>query len=264
MVDRLLSEELSSQGLAPILIAHRGYSGRYPENTLLAYQAAYQHGARYMELDLQLTSDRVPVLHHDTNLLRMAGIDDDVRDIKAKHFKSLRAAYKQRFDDEFADNEFTTLKKYCKWLAQNSDVTTFVEIKPESIDRFGIPVFMDEVDKRIIDTQTESQCVIISFNHEVVEYTRKISSMRVGWVLPEWSDKNRALLEQLKPDFLFCDKELLPQYDEDIWRGSWQWAVYNLDDVSSAIAMASRGVPFLETNQIGTLMANDVLANREP
>lgn len=257
-----MGDELSLRGPAPVLVAHRGYSGRYPENTLLAYQAAYQHGARYMELDLQLTSDRVPVLHHDTSLMRMAGINDDVRDTKAKLFKAMRAAYSKRFEDEFADNEFTTFKKYCKWLAQHQNVTTFVEIKQESIDRFGIPVFMDEVDKRIIDTQTESQCVIISFNHEVVEYTRRISSMRVGWVLPSWNDKNRALLEELKPDFVFCDKDFLPRRDEDIWRGSWQWAVYNLDDVASAIAMANRGIPFLETNQIGTLMGDDGLANR--
>lgn len=250
------------QGSAPVLVAHRGYSGRYPENTLLAYQAAYQHGARYMELDLQLTSDVVPVLHHDVSLKRIAGIDDDIRDTKSELLKTLRASYAQRFEREFADNPFTTFKKYCKWLAENKDVTTFVEIKQESIDRFGIPVFMDEVEKRIINTQTESQNVIISFNHEVVEYTRKISSMRTGWVLPSWNEKNRAIAERMKPDFLFCDKELLPRNDDEIWRGQWQWAVYNLDDVTSAIKMANRGIPFLETNQIGTLMSNDALANR--
>jgi len=262
MVNQFTSEESNLLPVTPILVAHRGYSGRYPENTLLAYQAAYQHGARYMELDLQLTSDRVPVLHHDASLMRMAEINDDVRDTKAKHFKSMRAAYRQRFEDEFIDNHFTTFKKYCKWLAHHPDVTTFVEIKQESIDRFGIPVFIDEVERRVINTCTEPQCVIISFNHEVVEYTRKVSSMRVGWVLPSWSEESRQVLEELKPDFLFCDKELLPTNDEDIWSGSWQWAVYNLDDVSSAIAMANRGMRFLETNQIGTLMSNDILANR--
>jgi len=250
------------RGAAPVLVAHRGYSGRYPENTLLAYQAAYQHGARYMELDLQMTADRVPVLHHDVSLKRMGGIDIDVRDITAKRFKTLRASYPERFSDEFKDNEFTSFKLFCKWLVDNSDVTIFVEIKQESIDRFGIPVFMDEVYKRIVKTGVENQCVIISFNHEVVEYTRKISSMRVGWVLPKWSDNNREILEKLKPDFIFCNKNYLPSNDEHIWSGSWQWAIYNLDDVNSAIAMANRGIPFLETNQVGTLMQNDELANR--
>lgn len=257
-----MTEQVVLKGPAPILVAHRGYSGRYPENTLLAYEAAHQHGARYMELDLQLTADRVPVLHHDSSLMRMAGIDADIRDTKAKHFKAMHAAYTQRFKNEFLENEFTTFKRFCKWLSNNPEVTVFVEIKQESIDRFGIPVFMDEVHKRILHTDVESQCVIISFNDEVVEYTRKISSMRTGWVLPKWNDKTRDVLKLLKPDFVFCSKTILPAKDEDIWRGDWQWAVYNLDDVPSAIAMANRGIPFLETNQIGTLMSNDGLANR--
>ena len=246
----------------PILVAHRGYSGRYPENTLLAFEAAYQHGARYMELDLQLSSDRVPILHHDTSLKRMSGIDLDIRDTKAKQVKAMNASYPQRFEEEFSDNRFTSFKKYCKWMARNDDVTTFVEIKQESIDRLGIPVLMDEVHKRILSTDTESQCVIISFNHEVIEYTRNISSMRTGWVLPAWNDENRLISIDLKPDFLFCDTDSFPRDDNDVWKGSWQWALYNLDDVNSAIEMANRGIPFLETNQIGSLMAHDGLANR--
>lgn len=249
-------------GPPPILVAHRGYSGRYPENTLLAYEAAYEYGARYMELDLQLSADQVPIVHHDVNLLRMAGVDLDIRDIKAKQIKSLKASYSERFDGEFLDNEFTTFRKLCKWLQQHSDVTMFVEIKQESIDRFGVPLFVDEVHRRILKANVASQCVIISFNDEVINYSRKVSSMRTGWVLPKFNDANRELLEELKPDFLFWDKNILPDGDEEIWRGSWLNAVYNLDDVPSAIAMANRGIQYLETNQIGTLMTDPRLSNR--
>ena len=252
-------EKVKLKGVPPTLVAHRGYSGRYPENTLLAYQAAYEHGARYMELDLQLTSDSVPVLHHDVSMQRMAGIDIDVRDTKLKHFKTMNAAYSERFGDEFLDNEFTSFRKFCKWLAAYPDVRTFVEIKQESIDRFDIPVFMDEVHKRILKSCVESQCIIISFNPEVIEYTRKISTMLTGWVLPYWNSEIKNQLDELKPEFVFCDKSILPANDDDIWQGPWQWAIYNLDDVPSAIKMANRKIPFLETNQIGTLMASDQL-----
>ena len=250
-------------GAAPVLVAHRGYSGRYPENTLLSYAAAHQHGARYMELDLQLTRDLKPMLHHDVSLQRMAGVDLDIRETKAKKVKRLSASYSERFGDEFADNRFTTFKKFCTWLKSYPEVTVFVELKQESIDRFGLQLFVDEVHKRILETDVEAQCVLISFNHEVVEYVRKTSPMRSGWVLPKWSDNNKILLQQLKPDFLFCDKKYLPSEDADIWRGAWQWAIYNLDDVASATAMANRGIPFLETNEIGALMRDDALANRD-
>lgn len=255
----LKSESIKLVGTPPILVAHRGYSGRYPENTLLAYETAREHGALYMELDLQMTSDHVPVLHHDKSLLRMAGVDLDIRDVKAKYFKKLKASYEECFGDEFADNSFTTFRKFCKWLKRNPDLTIFVEIKQESIDRFGISVFLDAVYRRILQSGVESQCVIISYNHESLEYTRKISAMPVGWVLPEWSEENHQLAQQLKPDYLFCYTDDLPAADQEIWPGSWQWAVFNLDDVDSAIAMANRGIPFLETNQIGLLMSDAVL-----
>jgi len=257
-----MNQEIKLIGKPPVLVAHRGYSGRYPENTLLAYEAAYTHGARYMELDLQLSSDQVPIVHHDASLMRMSGVDQDIRDTKAKHIKAMKASYPDRFGDEFSDNPFSTFKKFCKWLKAHPDVTVFVEIKQESIDRFGIPVFMDEVHKRILSTGVELQCVIISFNPEALEYSRKISSMRIGWVLPVWNDETHQRLQELKPEFTFCDTQSLPSNDQDIWQGPWQWAIYNLDDVPSAIAMANRGMGFLETNQIGTLMSHDGLANR--
>lgn len=251
------------KGSPPKLVAHRGYSGRYPENTLLAYEAAYQHGARYMELDLQMTADQVPVLHHDPSLVRMADVDLDVRDIKVRRFKALKASYTNRFGTEFSDNSFTTFRRFCKWLKRHPEVNAFVEIKAESLERFGTPLFLDEVYRRILKEDVDQQCIIISFELDAIEYTRKISSMRIGWVLPSWNDKNRARAESLKPDFLFCEGGILPVNDEAVWKGAWQWAIYNLDDVRSAIAMANRGFEFLETNQIGTLMQNAELANRE-
>jgi glycerophosphoryl diester phosphodiesterase len=254
-----MTQKQTLLGDPPILVAHRGYSGRYPENTLLAYQAAYQHGARHMELDLQLTVDRVPVLHHDASMLRMAGVANDVRDLKCKEFKAMRATYAERFNSEFEDNEFTTFRKYCKWLKAHPDVTTFVEIKQESIDRFGIPVFIDEVLKRIHKSDVESQCVAISFNHESLNYARKVSPIRTGWVLPKWNSECESIAFEERYDYLFADAEQLPAHDEDIWQGSWQWAIYNLDDVASAVAMANRGIAILETNQIGTLMGSTEL-----
>ena len=48
------------------LIAHRGVSAEYPENTLEAFQAAIDMDLAAIELDVQLTKDGVPVVHHDS------------------------------------------------------------------------------------------------------------------------------------------------------------------------------------------------------
>ena len=49
----------------PIIIAHRGASGSYPENTLLAFQKALEAGAKWLELDTQLVEGELVVFHDD-------------------------------------------------------------------------------------------------------------------------------------------------------------------------------------------------------
>jgi len=51
--------------MAVKIIAHRGYSGKYPENTLMAFEAALDYGADAIELDVHMTRDGHLVVHHD-------------------------------------------------------------------------------------------------------------------------------------------------------------------------------------------------------
>ncbi len=52
------------------VIAHRGASGRFPENTLLAFREAVAQGADAVELDVRLSHDGVPVVMHDATVDR--------------------------------------------------------------------------------------------------------------------------------------------------------------------------------------------------
>ncbi len=54
----------------PWVVAHRGDSGRHPENTMGAFEAAITAGADMVEMDVQLSKDRVPVVIHDATLER--------------------------------------------------------------------------------------------------------------------------------------------------------------------------------------------------
>ena len=53
--------------------AHRGFSGKYPENTMLAFQKAVEIGADGAELDVQLTKDGEVVIIHDETIDRTTG-----------------------------------------------------------------------------------------------------------------------------------------------------------------------------------------------
>ncbi len=64
--------------LIPPLMAHRGDAARLPENTLESIQAAGEAGITIIEFDVQLTRDCVPVILHDDNLQRTAGINQSI------------------------------------------------------------------------------------------------------------------------------------------------------------------------------------------
>lgn len=52
----------------PLIIPHRGSSKNWPENTLCAFDNVVRKGARVMELDVQVTSDGIPVVYHPEDL----------------------------------------------------------------------------------------------------------------------------------------------------------------------------------------------------
>jgi glycerophosphoryl diester phosphodiesterase len=59
----------------PKVIGHRGAMAYAPENTLESFREASRRGATWVEIDVKLTSDGVPVVLHDASLKRTTGID---------------------------------------------------------------------------------------------------------------------------------------------------------------------------------------------
>ncbi len=59
----------------PRVIGHRGAMAYAPENTLASFREARLRGATWVEIDVKLTADSVPILMHDPSLQRTMGID---------------------------------------------------------------------------------------------------------------------------------------------------------------------------------------------
>jgi glycerophosphoryl diester phosphodiesterase len=76
------------QGAAPTFIAHRGYSNRYPENTVRSILEAVDHGAEWVEVDVRWTRDGQAVLHHDENLKKSLGLDHKVGEVAASEVRA--------------------------------------------------------------------------------------------------------------------------------------------------------------------------------
>ena len=86
---------LSPAGLK--IFAHRGSTeGGAVENTLEAFRFALDSGVRYLETDVQVTSDGVAVLFHDDDLQRVAGLRSKVSDLSFKQLRAIEMPGKSR------------------------------------------------------------------------------------------------------------------------------------------------------------------------
>lgn len=72
--------------------AHRGMSGHAPENTLPAFEMAAESDADGIELDVQLTKDKIPVVVHDEYIDRVSDGSGFVRDYTLEELKALNFA----------------------------------------------------------------------------------------------------------------------------------------------------------------------------
>jgi glycerophosphoryl diester phosphodiesterase len=82
---------------APAVIAHRGASAAWPENTLAAFEAAVRAGADMVELDVRLTADGALVVMHDADVARTTksrGLvcELTLAEMRALHVPTLREA----------------------------------------------------------------------------------------------------------------------------------------------------------------------------
>jgi glycerophosphoryl diester phosphodiesterase len=238
----------------PELIAHRGYQRHYPENTRPAIEAALRAGARYVELDVQLTADLVPVLCHDVTLERTAGVPINVLDAQADALKGISVHEPARLGSRFSGTPPPTLAEICALLGDWPEVTGFVEIKTESIERHGAETAVAQVLAEL--APRAQQFCVISFNADAVRVARLLGAHAVGWVIGAWNEDVRSRAKRLGPDYLLCNYRKLPEPPATLWPGPWRWALYDVTDPALALALAGRGAEFISTFAIGEMLAD--------
>lgn len=81
----------------PSVCAHRGFSAKFPENSLEAFRAAVAEGADEIELDVRLTADDVMIISHDDKLERISDAEPGhfVKDSSFEYLRSLNIGVKQ-------------------------------------------------------------------------------------------------------------------------------------------------------------------------
>jgi glycerophosphoryl diester phosphodiesterase len=242
----------------PYLIAHRGYPVRYPENSLAGIVAAVQAGACFVEIDVQLSACRTPFLCHDDHLERLTASDLWLTELEDEIINTLAVPYPGLdFTGVSKTEPLSSLLVFCQQLQAWPWVTAFVEIKSESIAKFGLTITIQAILEVI--HPFARQCILISFDSQAVAFARKQGAERIGWVIPRWDSKQAVIAKQLAPDYLFCSTKRLPYRQKERWQGAWQWVVYTVNDERTALKYADEGILMIETDTIGSLLQHPIL-----
>jgi len=236
----------------PKLVAHRGNAREFPENTLAALRSAIELGALYVEFDVHLSADEVPIVIEDERLIRTAGRPESVFELSARELLQIEATERTRFDDRFSDIRIPSLEQVTELLAAHPKVTAFVDVKKESLRQFGCPTVIAKVTELL--KPIRQQCVVISVDPTAVHESRRAGARGVGWILDQYDDRTRMKYEAFKPDYLVCERMKLPKTIARLWRGPWAWIIYGVDEAAEALALAARGVEFVQTMAVRSLM----------
>jgi len=237
----------------PELIAHRGWALRFPENTLESLEAALDAGARYVEFDVQLSSDGVPVLLHDATLDRTAGAPGCVHDLPWATLAESPVGEAARLGPRFPGARLPSLDQAMTLLGRWPDRRAFVEIKTESLQRFGI----GRVLTRCLDVMARAaaQCIVTSYSDDLLERVRQVAGLPIAWVLTAHDEDSLARARALAPEYLFCNVDKLPP-EGPLVTGPWRWAIYEITDPERALDLAGRGAAMIETMAVGEMLAD--------
>lgn len=114
--------------ILPRKIAHRGASKVAPENTLSAIYTAKELGARWVEFDVMLSGDRIPMIFHDETLSRTTNGSGQFSSFSCMELKKLDAG--SWFSKEYVGEHVPTLTEMLV-LCANLNLGINIELKTQ-------------------------------------------------------------------------------------------------------------------------------------
>jgi glycerophosphoryl diester phosphodiesterase len=161
-----------------LVIAHRGYSAKYPENTLAAFQAAIAAGADMIELDVHLTRDGALIVTHDFELGRTSNGKGNILSHDSATLRALDAG--SWFDADFRFERFPVLGEVLALAKGKIDLNIELKeetlINPEAYEAMATKTLVLVRSHGMID-----QVIVSSFEWKALEAVRaQNSGIRLG------------------------------------------------------------------------------------
>jgi glycerophosphoryl diester phosphodiesterase len=137
-------------------------------------------------------------------------------------------------------------------MADFPQAMAFVELKRASLVHHGRQHCIERTLTALAGVL--NRCIVISFDAEACRLVRKTAGLPIGWVFAGDPAQHLATLEELQPEFAFCDHRGLPAAGP-LPHGCWTWACYEVTDALLARALHARGVALVESMAPQRLLA---------
>jgi glycerophosphoryl diester phosphodiesterase len=244
------------------IIAHRGASAYYPENTFPSFDGAIVMGADMIELDVQFTSDKEVVVFHDEKISRCTNGRGKLSDYTLAQLKKLDAG--SWYSREFKNTRIPTLAEMLE-LCKNR-IAVNIEIKTEAVSNI-IPGGIEEKCLNIVDKYGMKQHVVFSsFDPRAIAHLKQIDHATAVAVLFEkkyYSSKLPShIMELTGADAFNCSaSELNKKWLANIAANKIPVNIYTVNDVKNMKRFLAMGVSGIFTNKPDVL--KKVLADKK-
>jgi glycerophosphoryl diester phosphodiesterase len=161
----------------PLIVAHRGSSAIAPENTIAAFHRALADGADGVEFDVRLARDGVPVVIHDSNLTRTAGVNENVADLTSSQLAAVdlgswfNFTHPRHARPEFASEGIASLSSVLQTL-ENVAGPIFIELKCDVEDE--VSPLVDAVCREVKGSALLEKIILKSFRLGVIPQARAV------------------------------------------------------------------------------------------
>tara|TARA_Y100000746_G_scaffold229218_1_gene238533 strand:- start:402 stop:1103 length:702 start_codon:yes stop_codon:yes gene_type:complete len=179
-----------------ILCAHRGASGKFPENTMSAFDAARKLGVKWLEVDLGITVDDRLIIFHDSELGRTMTGEGKISELKFDQIKNLDAGIWK--GSEFKQQTLVTLRQLLSWQ-KKYNMNINYEIKCENLNPIRV-ISLIAKDFEFVDP---NKIILSSFSEEMLKQSIK--------VLPDF--KHALISEKLPTNW----REKIKEMDLQAW-----------------------------------------------
>lgn len=226
-----------------LVIAHRGFSGQYPENTMVAFQKAIELGCDMIELDVHFSKDKELVVIHDDKLDRTTNGEGRVYDFTLKEIKNFDAG--SWIGSRFSAEKIPTLKEVLQMAKDKKPVN--IEIKDPKERQYPIEELAERALKEVKEAGMLHQVNFFSFNPSAL---RKIKEKEpTAWITlvygKEWKTLREVTGGEDYPILGLRDKNLGKDDIAKIHEQGFQiyvWTVDNPAEMEKFIAWRVDGI----------------------